>query len=379
MLSTMTDATPLPATMAAVLLTGHGGFDKLEYRTDVPVPVPGPGEITVRVGACGLNNTDINTRIGWYSSAVRDGVTADSATAGLDPAASESGGWGGALPFPLIQGADVCGRVAAVGDGVNAALVGRRVMIDPWLLDPADPTNLAGARYVGSEVDGGFAEYCRAPAANVHPVESPLSDAELATFPCAATTAENLLTKAVVGADDVVIVTGASGGVGTTVVQLARARGAHVIAVAAGSKAPLLVQLGADAVVDRDDPDLAAAVRRAAPGGRVDAMIDVVGASMFERLIPALRQGGRYATSGAIAGPIVELDLRWLIYGDLQFSGATVCPPGTFAKVITMIESGVLRPILAASYALAELQAAQEEFLAKRHVGNIVVTMPARA
>ncbi len=226
-------------------------------------------------------------------------------------------------------------------------------------------------------MDGGFAEYCVAPAGNVHVIDSSLTDAQLATFPCAYTTAENLLTKAAVVAGDVVVVTGASGGVGTAVLQLARLRGAHVIAIAASAKADALRELGATAVVDRSDPAVGEVVRAVAPGGRVDAVIDVVGASMFEQLIPLLRPGGRYATAGAIGGPIVELELRHLIYGDLQFNGATVCPPGTFARVVTMIESGALRPMLAATYPLAELRAAQEAFLAKRHVGNIVVTMDA--
>ena len=416
----------VPEVMAAVLLTGHGGLDKLVYRTDVPVPRPGPGEILVRVAACGLNNTDVNTRIGWYASEVRAAVTAELGAAGVagsvagpaseaesrppevsGPVLTEGstnrvgletqaspvrrssstdgeliGGWGGALPFPLIQGADVCGYVADVGAGLDRLSVGRRVMIDPWLLAPADPDHVGGrsaqlsaARYLGSEVDGGFAEYCVAPAANVHVVESLLTDVELATFPCAYTTAENLLTKAAVAAGDVVVVTGASGGVGTAVLQIARLRDAHVIAIAASAKADAVRELGAAAVVDRSDAAVGAAVRAVAPGGCVDAVIDVVGASMFEQLIPLLRPGGRYATAGAIGGPIVELDLRHLIYGDLQFNGATVCPAGTFARVITMIESGALRPMLAATYPLAELRTAQEAFLAKRHVGNIVVTI----
>ncbi len=366
-----------PDVMEAVLLTGHGGYDRLVHRTDVPVPRPGAGQALVRVRACGLNNTDVNTRTGWYSSSVRDGTTTEGAAGGFDAADEGSGGWTDSLDFPRIQGADVCGEVVALGDGVAGEdLLGRRVLLDPWWLDPDDPGDRSKARYFGSEVDGGFAQYCVAPVGNVHPVETDLSDAELATFACSTGTAEHLLTVADVAAGDTVVVTGASGGVGTAVIQLARSRGAHVVAVASAAKAGALAELGAHAVVDRASDDLPAAVVAAAPEGRIDAITDVVGGVLFEQLIPLLRRGGRYATSGAIAGPIVELDLRHLIYGDLRFGGATVCPPGTFARVVAAIEAGAVRPVLAATYPLAELRHAQEAFVAKRHIGNIVVAVP---
>ncbi len=365
----------LPATMQAVLLMGHGGYDQLRYHDDVAVPQPAAGEVLVRVSACGLNNTDVNTRIGWYASEVRGATTAErtSEPAGEDGLVA-SGGWSDGLVFPRIQGADVCGVVVGAGpDGVGSDLVGRRVLIDPWVLDREAPHDLSRARYFGSELDGGFAEYCVAPAANVHPVISDLTDAELATFACSSVAAENMLSKGRVGPGDIVVVTGASGGVGTAALQLARARGAHVIAIASNTKSPALSRFGADVVVDRAATDLGAAVRAASPTGQIDVLVDVVGGSMFEQLVPVLRQGGSYVTAGAIAGPIVEFDLRHLIYGDLRFEGATVCPPGTFARVVGHIEAGLLRPVLAATYPLAELVAAQQAFVAKRHVGNIVV------
>ncbi len=358
------------STMTAVVLTGHGDYDRLEYRTDVPVPQPGSDQALIRVTACGLNNTDINTRIGWY------GATADDEGDDDDG----GGGWSGSLSFPRIQGADVCGTVVSVGSGVDsgaaAGLIGRRVLLDPWWLDADDPLNLGAARYFGSEVDGGFAQYCVAPVVNVHPVDSPLSDAELATFACSSQTAENLLTKARVTNGDVVVITGASGGVGTAAVQLAKARGAHVVAVASVGKASGLLALGADAVVDRAADDVGAAAVSVAPSGRIDAVADVVGGAQFEQLLPVIRPGGSYATSGAIADPMTRFDLRWLIYGDLNMAGATVCPPGTFARVVTAVEAGTLRPVLAATYPLADLVKAQKAFLTKAHIGNIVVTMP---
>src|SRR5262249_27616005 len=121
----------IPTRMRGVLLKGHGGFEQLEYREDIPVPAPGPGEVLIRVGAAGANNTDINTRIGWYSKSVTAGT---SAAGSSTQAKAEDGGWTGAtLKFPRIQGADACGRIATIGAGVDARRIGERVLIEPVL------------------------------------------------------------------------------------------------------------------------------------------------------------------------------------------------------------------------------------------------------
>ena len=369
-------------TMRAVVLTGHGGLDKLEYHEDWPKPAPGAGEVLIRVAACGLNNTDINTRIGWYAKGVEggasksvalDGYPSTSTSASVD---NSDGGWGGVISFPRIQGADVCGRVEAVGAGVQADLIDKRVMVDPWLLDSGAPLNLAGARYFGSEVNGGYADYTVVPADNVHAVNSDYTDAELATFGCAYTTAENLLTRAALEADETVMVSGASGGVGSAVVQLAKNRGAKVVAISTADKAAALTALGADYVIDRHHPELAQAVKDAAQG-EADVAVDVVGGDTFSLLINCLRPGGRYAISGAIAGAVVRLDLRTLYLNDLQFIGATVTPAGTFARLLRYIENKKLRPILARQFPLRAVTEAQRMFIDKKHVGNIVVVMDA--
>ena len=357
----------LPATMRAALLTGHGGPEVIEVRADVAVPSPGANEVLIQVSACGVNNTDINTRIGWYASEVRS-ATDDPATPAV-----EAGGWGGELGFPRVQGADICGRIVAVGASVSASMVGTRVLVDPWILDPEIPHDRERARFVGSELDGGFAEYCVVPARNAHPIDSPFTDIELATFPCAATTAEHLLRDAEVGSGSVIVVTGASGGVGTCLIQLGAARGARVIALAAESKRAALIDLGADEVVDGRSDGVGARV--AALGHRIDAVIDVVGGPLFAELLPLIRPGGHYATAGAIAGPIVEFDLRHLIYGDLTMRGSTVCPPDNFARVIDHIQAGRLRPVVAGSFALERIGDAQSAFLEKRHIGNLVIDL----
>ncbi|MDE0714391.1 MAG: alcohol dehydrogenase family protein [Gammaproteobacteria bacterium] len=364
----------LPETMRAVVLTGHGGLDKLEYREDWPVPQPGQGDVVVKVGACGLNNTDINTRTAWYSKTVTDGITTDGGKGGFDTADEDTGSWSNApLTFPRIQGADVAGRIAAVGEGVDPGRIGERVLIDPWLHGHGNWHLPENTWYYGSECDGGFADYTRVRAENAIAVDSPLSDAELATFPTVLITAEHLVWRTDLQPGESVVITGASGGVGTTAIQLCRARGAHVIGIASQAKAQDLLDLGCEAVIDRNAPDLEQEIRNAA-GGPVDVALDVVGGSMFMPLINALRQRGRYSTSGAIAGPMVEFDLRQLIYKDLKMTGATITPPGVFARAVRLISSGDLKPMLAATYPLRDLAQAQEVFIAKKHTGNIVVT-----
>ena len=366
----------LPKTMAAVVLTGHGGLDKLVYEAAWPRPEPGPGEVLIKVGACGMNNTDINTRIAWYSSAVTEGTTAKGGREGFTAITGDDGGWGGGLNFPRIQGADVSGRVVALGEGAPAALLGERVLIDTWLRDWDDPLNPEKFKYFGSERDGGFAQYTTAPASNVHAVKSDLTDAALATFATSSITAENMLNKAKVAAGDVVLIPGASGGVGSALIQLVRRRGAIPIALCGESKAAAVKEIGAEAVLPRAPADLKAALQAAIGRSEVDVVADVVGGEVWPQLIGALRRGGRYSCAGAIAGPIVAFDLRTFYLNDLVFTGATVIPPGLFADLVGYIERGEVKPLLAGSWPLDQLRTAQEAFLEKKHVGNFVIVPP---
>ena len=353
-------------TMKAMVLTGHGGLDRYEWREDWPVPEPGPMEALIEVGACGLNNTDVNTRTGWYSRTVT-GATTGAAAAGVDEGAT---GWGGRpIRFPRIQGADAVGIVVEVGRGADPGLVGKRVMVDAWLRDRSDPENPDKARYFGSETDGGFAEYTKCDARNLAAVESELSDAELATFSCSFTTAEGMLNRAGVGAADTVLIPGASGGVGGALVQLAKRRGARAIAMASEAKHAEVAALGPDLILPRAPADLRAALA----GERVTVVADVVGGPAWPALIDVLARGGRYTCSGAIAGPMVPLDLRGLYLRDLTFTGSTVVPARVFRDVVGYVERGEVRPVLAATYPLSELRAAQQAFIDKRHVGNIAV------
>jgi len=339
--------------MSGVVLTRHGGPDCLEWRDDLPMPVPGPGDVLIRVGAAGVNNTDINTRVGWYSKS--------------NTGKGDAGWTGDALSLPRIQGIDVCGRIVAVGDGVDPARIGERVLVEPCIWE-ANGQPLASPWFLGSECDGGFAEYTRIAARHAYRVDSVLSDVELASFPCSYSTAENMLTRANVRSDDTILVTGASGGVGSATVQLAKARGARVIAVTSAAKQEQLIELGADVTVERD-ADLIDELGV----NSVDIVVDLVAGPAWPSLLELLRPRGRYAVSGAIAGPIVELDVRTLYLKDLSFFGCTMLDAGVFSRLIKRIESGQIRPLVAATYPLSKIGAAQAAFQAKTHVGKIVL------
>lgn len=359
-------------TMRAVVLQGHGGFDQLEYREDWPRPGAGAGEVLIRVCACGLNNTDINTRTAWYSrgnSSATTGATGEGAE-------EKDAAWGGnPIVFPRIQGADVAGVVEEVGQGADRSLVGRRCLIYPWLVDWENPANIESAGYFGSECDGGFAEYVKVDARQVFPIDSDLTDAELATFATSSMTAANMLRRAQVAAGDTVLVTGASGGVGAALVQMVRIKGGVPLALCSTGKDQAVMSLGAEAVLPRAPANLEAEIENATGSARVDVVADVVGGPLWQQLIDVLRPGGRYVCSGAIAGPVVALDLRQLYLKDLTLVGATVAPPEVFSSLVTMIEQKKLKPVLAGVYPLQRLVDAQQAFLEKRHVGSYVVDL----
>jgi len=344
-----------PERMFGVWLIGHGGPENLEIRDDIPVPRPGPGDVVIRVEAAGVNNTDINTRTGWYSKGDQD--------------ASDASWTGEALGLPRIQGADVCGTIVGAGESVAGDRLGERVLIEPCLRE-AGGEALDPPWYFGSECDGGFAEYTVVAARHAHKVDSGLESWELASFPCSYSTAENMLTRAGVGAGDRVLITGASGGVGSAAIQLAKVRGARVLAVTSPAKAAALMDIGADETISRDEDMIS---RLGA--NSIDAVIDLVAGPSWPALLDVMRPGGRYAVSGAIAGPIVELDVRTLYLKDLSFFGCTVLEPGVFPNLIALIERGEIKPLVAETFPLERIADAQEAFQKKGHIGKIVLTV----
>ncbi|WP_421684981.1 alcohol dehydrogenase family protein [Tritonibacter mobilis] len=343
----------LPQQMTGVVLTGHGGPDKLEVRTDLPVPSPEPGDVIIRVGAAGVNNTDINTRTAWYSKGDAEG---------------EDATWSGKpLEFPRIQGADVCGEIVAVGSDIDAGRIGQRVLVEPCIRF-ADGAEQMPPWYFGSECDGGFAQYTRVDARHAYAITSALSDTELASFPCSYSTAENMLTRANLQAGETVLVTGASGGVGSATVQLARPRGARIIAITSPAKADALRSLGAERTLPRN-ADLVDELGT----GSVDVVVDLVAGPTWPSLLDVLRSGGRYAVAGAIGGAMVELDVRTLYLKDLSFFGCTVLEPQVFANLIGRIERSEITPLVAEEFDLQDINDAQACFEAKDHTGKIVL------
>jgi len=350
--------------MQAVVTSGNGSYDMLDYR-EVPRPRAGPGELLLKVLAAGVNNTEINTRLGWYSSAVSDGTEQTAIAAGQNTAVAD-GGWNDTTPFPFIQGTDCCGEVVDQAADVGETWIGRRVLVRACMrLQGFDSLETI---WMASDFDGAFAQYVKVPASEVFAVDCDWSDAELATIPCAYGTAENMLHRAAVGADDHVLVTGASGGVGSATVQLARRRGARVTAVVGRSKFDSVKTIGVERMIERGT-DL---VGELGAGG-VDVIIDNVAGPGFGAMMQLLRRGGRYASSGAIAGPLVSLDMREFYLKDLNLIGCTAWDEPVFPNLIGYIERGEIVPLLAKTFALEEIAAAQQEFLKKEHFGNFVL------
>jgi NADPH:quinone reductase-like Zn-dependent oxidoreductase len=338
----------IPKRMSAVLTTGHGGFEVLDFRHDVEVPNPGSDQVLIKILAAGVNNTDINTRTGWYARLVK-GETDDPET--------EVGSWSGVpLKFPIIQGADCCGEIVEVGAEVERGRIGERVLVRTM------QQHAVGYRpfeywTVGSECDGAFAQYMTAFSDESYTIDSNWSDIELASMPCAYSTAENLLMRSNVTKGEVVLITGASGGVGSAVIQLAKRRGAKVIGVASESKMTNVGRIGADVVIKRGER-----LGDVLDSACVDVVIDVVAGTQWGHLLNVLKRGAKYATSGAITGPIVELDIRTLYLKDLTLMGCTFQDSRVFENLIGYIERNEIKPLVAKTYPLEEIVRAQKDF-----------------
>ena len=264
-------------------------------------------------------------------------------------------------------------RLSPPVESANADRIGERVLVDHWFRDSDDPLNVEKTACIGSERDGGFAEYSAVPQECAHAINSDLSDEELASFPCAYSTAENMVSRPRVASEDTILITGASGGVGSAAIQLCKRRGARVIALASEGKHKALKALGADVVLPREVDDLGAALSPHCDQGHVDVVLDTVSGPQFGNLIHQLRRAGRYASCGAIAGPIVTFDARDLIYNDLEFYGATVLLPGIFENLVQYIEQKEIQPVVSKVFSLADMRAAQEAFLSKTYVGKLVI------
>ncbi len=368
----------IPAAMAAMVLTGHGDVDKLVYRDDVPVPTPGPGEVLVRVTATAKNNTDRKAREGLYPTKEKGEVT--SFAMGGEPT----------LTFPRIQGADIAGRVVAVGEGVDAARIGERGLLDFNLYPDARRDINLTPDYYGHGADGGYAEYVALPADQFHRVPNPeLRDAELAAMGmCSYQTAYHMMTSARVASGERVLVSGASGGVGTALIQLCRIVGAIPYAVSQPEKAEALKALGAEAVIDRGDlPTFVERVLAATGGAPIDAVMDLVGGEMTDRFIDTMIQDmtartsyPRLSIAGASGGNVSEIMWTRIYLYQVQIFGVSHGTREEAEQLIAWIREGRLKPVLHGAFPLSELHAAERYFVNRgsNFLGKIVIVPDAQ-
>ena len=355
--------------MWAVVTTGTGGYDKLEYQ-EVPRPVPQAGEVLINVLAAGVNNTEVNTRAGWYSKSVT--VSSNDMLQRQEAQQEDicDGGWGAPTPWPLIQGTDCCGRVEEAADPVHSALLGKRVIVRASMR----PEGFGSWKnvWMGSDFNGAFAQYVCIPGSEVFavPDDCAWTNAELAAVPCAYGTSETMLNKAKVATGDHVLIPGASGGVGTAAVQLCKIRGARVTAITSAGKEDRVAALGADRVLTRGDVDWVSLKET------VDVVVDNVGGEDFDDILESLKRGGRLVTSGAVGGPLVRLDMRTLYLKNLSLFGTTAWDEACFPSLIEYIKRDEFRPVVEKTYPLAQIATAQRDLATRKHLGKIVLLPP---
>jgi NADPH:quinone reductase-like Zn-dependent oxidoreductase len=361
----------IPETMKAMVLTGHGGTDKLEYQ-DVAVPEPGAGQVLVQVTATAKNNTDRKAREGLYPT--KKGEMTSFQMGGKPT-----------LNFPRIQGADIVGRVVAVGEGVSDSRIGERGLLDFNIYaNERTDINLT-PDYYGHGADGGFAEYVALPSDQFHHIPNPdLADAQLAAMGmCSCQTAYHMLTSANVQQGERVLVTGASGGVGTALIQLCRIIGAIPYALSQQSKADSLLKLGAEAVLDRSDMDtFVDRVKEVTGGQPLDAVMDLVGGEMTDRFIDAMifdmnarHTYPRLSIAGAGGGNISEILWTRIYLYQVQIFGVSHGTREEAAQLMNWIRDGHLKPVLHGAFRLSELHKAEEYFVNRgsNYLGKIVI------
>lgn len=369
----MTSENQTPATMAAVQLVGHGGVDQLQYSTEVPVPQPGQGDVLVQVTATAKNNTDRKAREGLYPTKDKGDVT------------SFQMGGEATLTFPRIQGADIVGRVVAVGEGVSESRIGERGLLDFNLYpDNRRDINLT-PDYYGHGADGGFAEYVALPSDQFHRVDNPeLADAELSSMGmCSYQTAYHMLTVAGVAAGERVLVSGASGGVGTALIQLCRIIGAIPYALSQQDKADALLALGAEAVLDRSDMSQFTEQVKVVTGGKpIDAVMDLVGGEMTDAFIDTMifdmKQRSTYprlSIAGASGGNLSEIMWTRVYLYQVQVFGVSHGTREETEQLVAWIREGALKPVLHAAFPLSHLREAEEYFVHRgsNYLGKIVI------
>jgi NADPH:quinone reductase-like Zn-dependent oxidoreductase len=338
----------------AVRFRQQGPPEVLQYG-EAPDPDLGPNQVRVRVRACSVNHLDI-----WVRTVIAN------------------------VPLPHIPGADAAGEVLDAGTGVTSVAPGQRVVIHPGLYDGACPYCLAGEQsvcehfgIVGRQTDGTYAQIVAVPAANVVPISGALSWEAAAALPVTFITAWHLLiTRARLRAGETALIVGASGGLGTAAVQIAKLAGATVIATAGTEeKMARLIELGADAVIVYSQQDVADAARRITGGRGVDVAMESVGPATFEKSLRSLARGGRLAICGATSGAAASFDIRYLYDRQLSIIGSMLGTPVELKQVLRLAEEGVLEPVIDRVLPLAEAAEAHRLLEAGDVFGKIVLSV----
>lgn len=344
--------------MRAVRLYEFGGADKLIYEESAPEPTVGAGEVKVRVRACALNHLDI-----W----VRNGIPAYK------------------TPLPHILGSDISGEVAEVGDGVREWGKGDEVILYPVVscgkcrYCKIGRENLCvEVQVIGAHRAGGYAEYIVVPERNLLHKPANLSFEAAAAFPLVFLTAWHMLiTRARLQPGEWTLVIGGGSGVGSAAIQIAKMRGALVIATA--GSAPKLEQcraLGADFVVNHNDPDWHKQVREATEGEGIDVVFEHVGQAVFDACIRLLAKGGRLVTCGATTGGEAHFDIRYVFSRELEIHGTYIGTRAELEQILPHMVHERLRPIVDSVYDLSDARAAHAKLESRDFFGKIVLRVP---
>jgi NADPH:quinone reductase-like Zn-dependent oxidoreductase len=344
--------------MKAAVFSEFGGPEQVRID-DVPAPEPGPGEVRVRVAASALNHLDL-----W----VRRGLPIETT-------------------MPHIGGSDVAGVVEALGPGVDVTVFpeaepGTRVVIDPsiscgaceWCRAGEEPL-CTSFRILGEHTQGGFAEYVVAPARNLYPVPAGFPLEQAAAAPLVFLTAwRGLMTRGRLQAGESVLITGASGGVATAAVQIAKHAGARVYAVTTGENVERVHALGADVVYDREQQDYSRAIWQETGKRGVDLIFDSVGEATWQQNVRAAARLGRIVVYGATTGPALATDARVLFWKQLDIVGTTMSSRREFREVMGLVFGGELKPVVDVVWPLERAREAHERLEAGRQFGKVVLT-----
>lgn len=362
------------STMKAMVLMGHGGIENLVYK-DVNIPKLKNGEVLIKITATAKNNTDRKAREGLYP--VDDNNKNEITSFNM------SGD--NTFQFPRIQGADIVGTVVKTAQDVDKNLIEKRGLVDfnIYLSDNLD-LNLT-PDYYGHGADGGFAEYVAIPADNFYPIENKdLDDAQLASLGmCSYQTGFRMLNASRVKAGDKVLISGASGGVGTALIQMCRVLGAIPYAISSKDKEKELLSLGAQKVIDRADSSiLYKNILEATNGENIDAVMDLVGGEFtnifIDTMIVDMKKRDDYprlSIAGASSYNITEILWSKIYLYQVEIHGVSHGTKNEANQLMQWIKEGKLKPILHATFKLSQLHEAEKYFVSrgKGYLGKIVI------